>query len=538
MKLPFVLDDKQAARLGFAPGALALPTPRPDIVFAVGLALDYSKVFATTETFRVIGSNPGARLVPAQIKTYNLVGPITAVDASLAGMRVYIERLRGANETMSEDAIRRVIGKPLDEFRKLCTRVIGRDLLNGSMIPGEMRVINKALEFLSAGKTDHARLFLQWPGFCQIFIDIPDILDRSVAGESMWDLMPHGFDDASVTELRKIRKFSTSWVDFGVPTDIYLKTLSKACTYLPAGAARPVSKQEARSLINMHELCDQAFRSLEPTMQSRVKQELFSHSETWRGEAGSFNAEYAYDYIHYIYYNLLLDAFRLNGIHDPDERQRVKAFFSIVGGNLQRIAASSKQWHSRLPTIMSARDPSIPDSWVPAIDRIHVPAFRTVEMEGNEPAITNVHIFPLDNDEELAKEGNGQHHCVYSQKRLCAEGNLRVISIRQLIEDKYRTLSTASFYLQDGLIYIRDHRAFANADPSYVSREALGWFEGQVNGLRPEFRFNREWTAGQRAVQTEGDLRSALHDRFEKCRPALSKKMQKGGFEALLAECA
>ncbi len=185
---------------------------------------------------------------------------------------------------------------------------------------------------------------------------------------------------------------------------------------------------------------------------------------------------------------------------------------------------------------MKARDPSVPDHWVPAIDRIHVPPFRTVEMEASE-TITNVYIFPLDNDEELAREGNSQHHCVYSQKRLCAEGNLRVVSIRQLIEKEYKTLSTASFYLQDGLLYIRDHRAFANADPSYVSREALGWFEGQVNGLQPEFRFNREWRPAKAVVQTDGDLRAALHDRFEKCRPALSRKMQKAGFDGLLEVC-
>ena len=529
MKLPFTLDDKQASRLGFAPGAIALPTPRPDIVFAVGLALDYSKVFATTETYRV----SAGRLLPSQIKTYNLVGPVNAIDIRLPGMRVYVEKLREAFK-IDEASVHRIVGKPLDEFRKLCTRVIGRDFLNGSLVPGEMRVVNKALEFLSQGKVDHARLFLQWPGFCQTFIEIPDIIDRSVKGESMWDLMPHSFDDASVKELRKIRKFSTAWVDSGVQSDVYLKTLAKACTFLPEGAQRPGTKIEARSLIHMHELCDQAFRSLEPMMQSRVKKELFSHTETWRGETTGFSAEYAYDYIHYVYYNILLDAFRLNGIHDPDERQRVRAFFGIVGGNLQRITSSSKQWHSRLPAIMSARDSSIPDQWVSAVDRIHVPAFHTVD---NEETITNVHIFPLDNSEELAKEGNGQKHCVYSQKRLCAEGNLRVVSIRQKIEDEYRTLSTASFYLQDGLIYIRDHRAFANADPSYVSREALGWFEGQVNSLRPDFRFNREWSAETRAVQSHDDLRSALHDRFEKCRPALSKKMQKGGFDALVAEC-
>jgi hypothetical protein len=532
MKLPFVLDDAQAAKLGFAPGALALPTPKPDIVFAVGLALDYSKVFSTVEAYRVVND----RLVPAMVKTYNLVGPITALDIRLQGLRVYVERLCEAYKPMTQETVFRIVGKPLDEFRKLCTRIIGREFLNGALIPGEMRVVNKALEFLSRGKIDHARLFLQWPGFCQTFIDVPDILDRSVAGESMWDLMPHDFDEASIRELRRIRKFSTAWVDSGVPTDVYLKTLSKACTYLHDGAQRPVTKEEARSLIHMHELCDQAFRSLEPIMQSRVKKELFAHTETWRGAAQCFSAEYAYDYIHYIYYNILLDAYRLNGIHDPDERQRVRAFFAIVGGNLQRIAQSSKQWHARLPAIMNARDPSIPNRWVSAIDRIHVPPFRTVEMDIDE-TITNVFIFPLDSDEALAKEGNDQRHCVYSQKRLCAEGNLRIVSIRQLIEDEYKTLSTASFYLQDGLVYIRDHRAFANGDPSYVSREALGWFEGQVNGMRPEFRFNREWSGVARAVQSEGDLRAALHDRFEKCRPALSKKMQKGGFETLLAEC-
>ncbi|MBY3155364.1 hypothetical protein HFO56_23860 [Rhizobium laguerreae] len=534
MKLPFRLDDKVGSRLGFAPGAVALPTPRDDVVFAVGLSTDFSRVFATTEAYRV----QSGRLIPAGLKTYNLVGPINAVDINLPGMRVYVERLCDANKnTIDETSIRRILGKPLDEFRQLCTRVIGRDFLNGNMVPGEMRIINKALEFLSKRKLDHARLFLQWPGFCQTFLEFPDIIDRSVAGESMWDLMPHGFDEASVRELRKIRKFSTAWVDSGVPSDVYLKTLAKACTYLPDGAQRPEDKTEARSLIHMHELCDQAFRSLEPTMQAKVKRALFSHGDTWRGPSEGFAAEYAYDYIHYVYYNLLLDAFRLNGIHSPSEEMRVRAFFGIVGGSLQRVAQSSKQWHARLPAIMSARDPSVPNSWVSAIDLIHVPAFRTVEMDHNEE-VTNVYIFPLDNDEELAKEGNGQRHCVYSQKRLCAEGSLRVVSIRQMIDQEFKTLSTASFYLQDGFLYVRDHRAFANADPSYVSREALGWFEGQINGLRPSFRFNREWSPAVKTQETTENLRAALHDRFEKCRPALSKKMQKGGFDALVAECA
>lgn len=533
MKLPFKPDDRSCAKLGFAPGAVALPTPRADIVFLVGLSLDYSRVFASTEAYRVIGG----RLVPAGLKTYNLVGPINAIDIGLPGMRVYVERLCDAFEGVDEDSIRRIVGRPLDEFRALCTKMIGRNLLNGNLVPGEMRVVNKALEFIQKDKIDHARLFLQWPGFCQTFIEIPDIIDRSVAGESMWDLMPHSFDDASVRELRKIRKFSTGWVESGVPTDVYLKTLAKACTYLPEGMQRPENGREAKSLIHMHELCDQAFRSLEPPMQAKVKQALFSHADTWRGESGGFAAEYAYDYTHYVYYNLLMDAFRLNGNHNPGEAARVKAFFSIVGGNLQRIAQASKQWHARLPAIMNVRDPGIADSWASAIDTIHVPAFRTVEMNSDEE-ITNVYIVPLDNDEELAREGNGQHHCVYSQKRLCAEGNLRIVSIRQFSDNKFKTLSTASFYLQDGMLYIRDHRAFANADPSFVSREALGWFEGQVNGLKPSFRFNRDWHPATKVREADGDLRSALHHRFELCRPALSKKMQKGGFDALLAECA
>lgn len=532
MKLPFKLEDKAASRLGFAPGAIAMPTPRPDVVFVMGILLDYSKVMVSPEAYRVISG----RLLPAQLKTYNLVGPINAVDINLPTMRVYVERLCEAYE-LDEGAVRRVVGKPLDDFRKLCTQAIGRDFLNGNLVPGEIRVINKALEFLSKGKVDHARLFLQWPAFCQTFIEIPDIIDRSVAGESMWDLMPHSFDEASVRELRKIKKFSTAWVDSGVPSEIYLKTLAKACTYLPEGAQRPEDRSEARSLINMHELCDQAFRSLEPTMQIKVKRALFAHTDTWRGQATSFYGEYAYDFIHYIYYNVLLDAFRLNGVHAPSEEMRVKAFFSIVGGNLQRIAQSSKQWHARLSTILGVRDPSILDRWTSAIDTIHVPPFRTVEMDATEE-VTNVYIFPLDSDEELAKEGNGQRHCVYSQKRLCAEGNLRIVSIRQLIDSEFKTLSTASFYLQDGLLYIRDHRAFANGDPSYISREALGWFEGQVNGMNPSFRFNRDWSQVRRVYDTIEGLRSALHDRFEKCRPALSKRMQKGGFEALLEECA
>jgi hypothetical protein len=531
MKLPFKISDDNAKAMGFAPGALALPTTRKDCVFVVGMAADYGRVFSTTEAYRVIGG--AGRLVAAQQKTYNLAGPINAIDVNLPSMRIYIERLCEAYN-ISEDSVLRMLGKPLDDFRALCTRIIGRDFLNGNLIPGEIRVVNKALAYLAAGKVDHARLFLQWPALCQVFLDFPDVIDRSVAGESMWDLMPHSFDEGSVRELKRMRKFSTAWVDSGVPTDTFIRTLCKACTNLPDGSQRPENKTEARSLIHMSELCDQAFRSLSNPMQVKVKKALFAHTDTWKSPDAHFQSEYAYDFIHYIYYNILMDGFRVNGVNQPTEEQTLKAFFGIVGGNLQRIAAASKQWHQRLPSILSVRDASMPDKWAPAVGTIHVPAFRTVE---SDDVITNVFIVPLDSDEELAKEGAKQRHCVYSQKRLCVEGNLRIVSIRQKIEDEFKTLSTASFFMDNGMVYIRDHRALANAEPSYISREALGWFEGQINGGNA-ISFNREWAMPTRSTAvSDVDLRSHLVDRFEKCRPALSKKMQKGGFEALLEEC-
>lgn len=534
MKLPFKVEEAAAKSLGFAPGALALPTPH-GLVFVVGLALDYSKVFVTPECYRLVGK----RLVPAHVKTYNEVGPINAIDIRLPSLRVYIDKLCAIHEDMPREGVMRIIGRQMDDLRDLCTKIIGRDFTNGQMVPGELRVVNKALEYLSQGKRDHARLFLQWPAFCQFFLDT-DIIDRSVAGESMWDLLPHSFDEAAVKELRRMKKFSTTWVDSGVPTDVYLGVLTKACAFLPDGAQRPETSSEAKSLIHMSTLCDQAFRSLEPTMQVKVKRALYSHTDTWKSQEGAFSAEYAYDWIHYVYYNLLLDGFRVNGIHNPTEEQRVRAFFGIVGGNLQRIAAGSKEWHSRLPGMRGRHDASIPDSWAPAIGTLHVPAFRTVE--GGED-ITNVYIVPLDSDEDLAKEGTQQHHCVYTQKRLCYEGELRIVSIRQKIEQDYKTLSTASFYIAgNGRIQIRDHRGFANANPSYTSREALGWFEGEINGtlegFTSSFPFNREWNPKGEIRKTDGrEARAALLDRFEQCRPAMAKKMQKGGFEAFLLEC-
>lgn len=530
MKLPFKIDDAICLQLGYAPGAIALPTIRPDCMFVAGLLKDYSSLVVSREVFRLSGK----RLVATGFKTYNLAGPVTAVDPKLSGMRVYADKLADTYE-MDRETVVGVLSKPLEGLRKLCTLVLGEDLLMGSMVSGEMRVINRALSYLSEGKKDHARLFLQWPAFYQVFIDMPEIVDRSVAGESMWDLIPHGFDGTSVRELRKLKKFSTAWVDSGVPTDIYIRTLAKACSYLPAGAPRPESADEARSIIEMSSLCDAAFRSLGPGTQAEVKKALFAHSETWHGRTPSFSAEYAYDFIHYVYYNILVDAFRLNGIHEPDDARTAEAFFKIVGGNLSRIAQASKQWHARLPGLLPSGVGKA-ENWVAAVGHLQVPPFRTVDDDTGE-LVTNVYIFPMDSVADLAKEGNDQRHCVLSQARLCAEGQLRVVSIRQKIEDEYKTLSTASFYLEDGFMYIRDHRAFANQDPGFAAREALGWFEGQVNGGRPAFPFNRDWNPSARPVSGE-TLREALQGRFELSRPFLSKRMRERGFDELLAACA
>jgi hypothetical protein len=101
---------------------------------------------------------------------------------------------------------------------------------------------------------------------------------------------------------------------------------------------------------------------------------------------------------------------------------------------------------------------------------------------------------------------------------------------------KTETLSTFSFRRSDVGISIREHRAFANGTPADEALEAVMWFEDECKGTTPSFRIDTDWPTAVAASYDVG-LRDVLLERFENCKTTLPKKMQKGGLDALLAEC-
>jgi hypothetical protein len=525
---PFVIADGECGRLGLIAGAVCLPTPERGVFVILGMAHDGSRLLVLPCGYR----RQGDRLVATATKTLNLVGPFNGIDIDLPSLRIYREKMLQAGL----DAVK-TVGPMLDEFRRGCAGMIGGDLIAARTMPGEMRVINRALELRSVGKIDQARLVLQWPWLFNAFDSFPKILDKAAAGVSLFELIPDDFGGESVKELKKLKKFSPTWVEGGVPTASYIPQIVKACAFLPEGGQRPENKHEANTVIAVCRFADTTFASLSQEGRDKVKKLFLAKSECWKGATTTIRMGFAHDYVEYVYRNLVLDALRHNGMVGASEDRRIDAFMAVVGSNVQKIAEASRGWHRQQRDAQVRRDRTIADKWVPAFETVLVPKFKTIDGTTHE----NVHIVPLDTDEALASEGMAQHHCVYTQKRSCAEGHLRIASVRVKTEDGFSTLSTVSFFLSGGQIVVREHRGNSNVDPGDAAREAIGWFEDNVNRSDPPFKVNRNWTPAHPDNAGAGrgqGLRAELHERFQQCKSVLSKKMQKGGFEAFLKECS
>nr|WP_250808421.1 PcfJ domain-containing protein [Neorhizobium tomejilense] len=454
----------------------------------------------------------------AGAKTYNEVGMINGLDLDLPAH----QRLRGAIGYAPD------VRKALTNLKRMIADVFGNDVVGREVLPPEFRIINAAMAYKAVNKIDHARLILRWPWLYQAFSEHPDILDRAVAGESLWDLIPEEYDEEAVREMRRIRNFSSTWVGGGLTTKVYIKKLVDACACIPSGGQRPTSGEQAGSLINIVDFYDQAFVDFPPPVRRTLKMAAVAKGENWRG-GRAFRFGYATDYISYLYRNILLDGFRLLGMVAPPHANLHAAATMLYGVDPERTVEASRNWHASLTGNRAMMDRTYgrregtpeASSWNSAIDEITAP--------------NGLYIIPLDTADELAKEGHGQRHCVYSQRRDCAEGRQRVASVRQLHDGKYKTLSTFSFRQVEDEIVIREHRAFANGQPSDDAIEAVVWFRDECNSDSPSFRFNTNWTPALRPP--EENLRDVILERFEDCKETFPKKLQKGGLEALLAAC-
>jgi hypothetical protein len=507
-------EAAEALRHGFAPGSIGIPTKTDGLFAIVGLSSDRSKVMASTETYRF----DRGKLFKAGVKTYNEVGMITGLDVDMPSHH----RLLGAVRDVSK------LRKAFVELRRQIADVIGADIVGRNDLTPAFRIINAALAYKAANKIDHARLVLRWSWLYQAFSDHPDILDRAVSGESLWDLVPEEFDNDVVQEMKRIKGFNSSWVGGGLSTGPYIRKLVDACSYIPDGGQRPTAAPQARTLVEIIDFFDYAFSDFPTQVREMLKSAAVGKGDNWRSDRGVFSFRYARDYVSYLHRNIILDGFRVLRMENA-QTDRIFAVTSAVFGNdPRRIVEASERWHDtqRNDRAYMYRVHGLNEveasSWQSAIDTIRTP--------------NGLFIVPLDTADELAQEGQGQRHCVYSQRRDCAEGRQRVASVRRMADGKSETLSTFSFRPDEKGIAIREHRAFANGTPADEALEAVMWFEDECNGPSPSFRIETDWPA---ALPPAGltDLRDILLERFEDCKATLPKKLQKGGLEALLAEC-
>jgi hypothetical protein len=369
---------------------------------------------------------------------------------------------------------------------------------------------------------------LRWSWLYQSFADHPDILDRAVNGESLWDLVPEQFGDDVVREMKRIKGFNSSWVSDGLATGPYIRKLVGACAYIPEGGQRPMAAPHAKALVNIVDFFDDAFSDFPIQVRKMLKSAAIGKGENWRSGREAFSFRYARDYVSYLYRNIILDGFRVMRMENAPDDRLFAVTSAVFGTDPRRIGEASERWHDtqRNDRAYMYRIHGLNEveasSWQSAIDTIKTP--------------NGLFIVPLDTADELAQEGQGQRHCVYSQRRDCAEGRQRVASVRRMTAGKSETLSTFSFRPDEKGIAIREHRAFANGTPADEALEAVMWFEDECNGSSPSFRIETDWAAALPPSGHSG-LRDILLQRFEDCRPMLPKKLQKGGLEALLAEC-
>ncbi|MBY3433670.1 hypothetical protein HFN89_05855 [Rhizobium laguerreae] len=480
----------------------------------VGLSSDRSKVMASPEAHRLRGTS----LIKAGIKTYNEVGMISGLDIDMPSHH----RLRGAIGDLS--AVRRA----LTDLRREVADVVGSEIVARNDLPPEFRIVNAALNYKASNKLDHARLVLRWPWLYQAFADHPDILDRSVNGESLWDLVPEEYDGDLVQAMKRLKGFNSSWVSGGLTTKLYIRKLVDACAYIPVGGQKPTEGAHAKSLIDIVDFFDGSFGDFPAQVREMLKSSAIAKGDNWRGEHQTFPFRYARDYVSYLYRNIILDGFRLMRVENAPSARLFAAAEAVFGNDPRRIAEASDRWHDLqndwfyMDRVFGYGGETEATSWKSAIGVIRVPNGLT--------------IVPLDTAEELAREGQEQRHCVYSQRRDCAEGRQRVASVRRITNGKTETLSTFSFKRSDVGISIREHRAFANRTPADEAIEAVMWFEDECNGATPAFRIDTDWPAAL-SVSTDVGLRDILLERFENCKTTLPKKLQKGGLDALLAEC-
>ncbi len=503
------IEDLEAIKLGFGPGAIGIPTKTEGAFVLVGMSADRMKVMASPETYRLHGK----KLMRAGIKTYNEVGMINGFDLGLPSH----SRLRA--ETGGA-AIREAFA----EMRRRVADHIGSDVVGRDDLPPEFRVINAALAHKASGKKDHARLVLRWSWLFNVFSEHPECLDRAVAGESLWDILPADYDPETVREMKRIKNFDATWVGGGLQTRDFIGKLVATCRYIPNGGQRPVNAYEARALINMVDFYDTVFVDFPVQVREMMKHVVIAKGD-WRG-GKPFEYRYVRNYVSYLYRNILVDSFRLLGVPAESEAMFAAAV-ALFGTDPTRIVQACEAWHrlQREDRVLQSRmhsDKEEATSWCSAIDTIRAP--------------NGLYIVPLDTADDLALEGQGQRHCVYSQRRDCAEGRQRVASVRTIENGTQKTLSTFSFRHADKGIHIREHSAFANGNPSDEATEAVWWFEEQCNEGTNTFRLNLDWPPA--SVGPEPNLRDTILKRFEDCKSTFPKKLQKAGLDALLAECA
>lgn len=508
------IDDVEALKLGFLPGCIGVPTVSEGAFVLIGLSSDRSKVMFSPDTYRCVGK----RLVRAGTKTYNEVGMITGLDLDTPMNR----RLRAAVGNSAE------IRSALSALRRALADLIGGDIVGRDDLPAEFRVINAALQHKAAGRKDHARLVLRWPWLFTPFSEHPEILDKAVAGQSLWDLIPEKYDPETMRAMKKIRKFDATWVGGGLPTLAFIEKLVASCSYIPEGGQMPMNGYEANALVDIVDFYNGAFGDFPARVKEMMKCAVVARGENWRGGGRKFAYGYARDYVAYLYRNILVDCFRLLGVAGAPADAMFAAAVLLFGTDPKRIIEASKEWHKLQWNDRALMDRAYGQSsvteatsWASAIDTIRTP--------------NGLIIVPLDSADDLAREGRDQHHCVYSQRRDCTEGRQRVASVRRVTGDRQETLSTFSFRQTEGKIMIREHRAFANGDPSDEAKEAVFWFEDECNSDTTSFRLNLDWP--QALPGAAPDLRDTILRRFEDCKATLPKKLQKGGLDALLAVC-
>ncbi|MCV9964824.1 PcfJ domain-containing protein [Pararhizobium sp. BT-229] len=518
---PVAISHADAARIGFAPGCVGIPVSGvPDGPFyVVGLKTDRSRLTFSPDTYRMSGS----KLAKAGSKTYGHVGMVGSLNFD------HQSNHRVPADVKYSASVREAIGT----LRQQLAETIGLDVVTSAALPGEFRPINMALDYVSQGKKDHARLVMRWAWLVSVFAERPDILDRAVAGESLWDLIPEDYDPDTISEMKKLKGFAASWVPAGLSTGQFIPKLVEACRYIPAGGQRPASANEAQALVNIVDFYSVAFLEFPAAVRERLKASAVAEGRNWRGDH-RLEFKHAGDYVSFLYRTILQETFRLLGIQTASHDMLVAGSIALFGNSPGRIMQASREWHEQMQINGQHIDPATgrlaerwdrpsrrARSWNSAIDRIAAP--------------NGLHIVPLDTAELLSEEGRSQHHCVSSKSWNCADGNLRVASVRWPSEKGEDILSTFSFSTDGSRIAIVEHRGLANRDPDDRAKEAVWWFEQTANGPDRPFRLDLQWLTELAPVaEAPVGVREEVVAQIEACKATLPRKMQRGGLAALL----